>query len=69
MGVETNKLVQMKAAAKAFENLPGYEERLEELRKEIKYQQRLSNQEGHVTRENQGTILLKQVTYKTKLNT
>eukprot|EP00972_Heterocapsa_arctica_P074840 11044179-Heterocapsa_arctica.AAC.1 len=29
MGVEQTKLVQMRAAPKAFENLPGYEERLE----------------------------------------
>eukprot|EP00972_Heterocapsa_arctica_P095431 14073617-Heterocapsa_arctica.AAC.1 len=46
MGTEKKKLEQMKAAAKAFENLEGFEERLEELRGEIKEQQKLSNQEG-----------------------
>eukprot|EP00972_Heterocapsa_arctica_P081415 12000634-Heterocapsa_arctica.AAC.1 len=59
----------MRIAAKAFENLPGYGDKLEELRMEIKEQQKLSNQEGQISRESQGTSLLQQVSRNTKLNT
>eukprot|EP00972_Heterocapsa_arctica_P091042 13432902-Heterocapsa_arctica.AAC.1 len=56
----------MRIAAKAFENLEGYEDQLASLRIEIKEQLNKSNKEGQITRENQGTALLQQVTHKTK---
>eukprot|EP00972_Heterocapsa_arctica_P094317 13908416-Heterocapsa_arctica.AAC.1 len=51
---------------KAAEAIPGWEDKVEELRMEIKEQLKLSNQEQMTTREAQGTALLLQVSWKTK---
>eukprot|EP00972_Heterocapsa_arctica_P036370 5353508-Heterocapsa_arctica.AAC.1 len=56
----------MRIAVKAFENIPGWEDKVEELKAEIKEQQKLSNQEQMITREAQGQTLLQQVSWKTK---
>eukprot|EP00972_Heterocapsa_arctica_P048289 7121371-Heterocapsa_arctica.AAC.1 len=51
---------------KAAEAIPGWEDKVEELRVEIKEQLKLSNQEQQITREAKGTALLQQVSWKTK---
>eukprot|EP00972_Heterocapsa_arctica_P035491 5223117-Heterocapsa_arctica.AAC.1 len=56
----------MRIAATALENLEGFEDQLANLKIEIKEQRKHSNQEGHISRENQGTSLLQSVSYKIK---
>eukprot|EP00972_Heterocapsa_arctica_P098419 14523901-Heterocapsa_arctica.AAC.1 len=51
---------------KATESIPGWEDKVKELKLEIKEQQKLSNQEQMICREAQGTALLQQVSHKTK---
>eukprot|EP00972_Heterocapsa_arctica_P115184 16446456-Heterocapsa_arctica.AAC.1 len=51
---------------KAAEAIQGWEDKVEELKAEIKEQQKLSNQEQMITREAQGQTLLQQVSWKTK---
>eukprot|EP00972_Heterocapsa_arctica_P027820 4091972-Heterocapsa_arctica.AAC.1 len=56
----------MRLAATALENLPGYEEQLASLNIDIKEQRKKSNQEGQISRDYQGTLLLQSVTAKIK---
>eukprot|EP00972_Heterocapsa_arctica_P073909 10911775-Heterocapsa_arctica.AAC.1 len=51
---------------KAAEAIVGWEDKVEELKGEIREQLKLSNLEQHFTREAQGTSLLQQVSWKTK---
>eukprot|EP00972_Heterocapsa_arctica_P052977 7800265-Heterocapsa_arctica.AAC.1 len=63
---ERKKLGLMRSMLKAAEAIEGWEDKVEDLKAEIKEQMQLSNQEQNVTREAQGTILLQQVQWKTK---
>eukprot|EP00972_Heterocapsa_arctica_P009866 1451629-Heterocapsa_arctica.AAC.1 len=56
----------MRIAAKAFDNVEGFEEQLANLKVDIEVQQNKSNQEGDTSREDQATSLLQPVTHKNK---
>eukprot|EP00972_Heterocapsa_arctica_P103503 15253109-Heterocapsa_arctica.AAC.1 len=58
--VERKKLGMMRTMLKAAEGIAGWEDKVEELKAEIKEQLKLSNQEQQITREAQGTALLQQ---------
>eukprot|EP00972_Heterocapsa_arctica_P024633 3633151-Heterocapsa_arctica.AAC.1 len=48
--------------------MPGWEDKAEEMRVEIKEQTRLSNAEQGISREQQGAIMLQQVQWKDREN-
>eukprot|EP00972_Heterocapsa_arctica_P076687 11311985-Heterocapsa_arctica.AAC.1 len=65
---EIKKLGQMRTTLKAAEAIQGWEDKVEELKADIKEQKKLSNQEHMITREAQGLTLLQQVSCETKEN-
>ena len=63
---ERKKLGTMRSMLKSAQKIEGWEDKVEELKAEIKEQMKFSNQAQNVTREEQRTILLQQVQWKTK---
>eukprot|EP00972_Heterocapsa_arctica_P086810 12796612-Heterocapsa_arctica.AAC.1 len=60
------KLGKMRQALRNVAGIEGWEDRVEEIKAEIKDQLKLSNQEQGISKEEQGQILLKYLSRKTK---